>query len=197
MKIIQIGTNNGKDHVFDHVSANKDSIELVILVEPIPQCIPDIVEQYKDIPNTIVENIAITNDDTVKTMPLYYLVGSNYEGSSFSKSHVESLNPYGVYTVAEMQVPCMTVGNLMDKHGLTFVDHLYIDAEALDYAIVSGIDFTKYSFKTIEFESFHAEKPEAGGEGGLGIIIELLSQAGYKNPTTNFLNLVVYNENLL
>jgi hypothetical protein len=91
----------------------------------------------------------------------------------------------------------MTVGKLMDKYGLTFVDHLHIDAEALDYAIVSGIDFTKYSFKTIEFESYHAEKQEAGGVGGLERITKLLSQAGYKNPISNSLNLVVHNENLL
>ena len=45
MNIIQIGANNGKDNVFDFIKENKDSLELAILIEPIPFIINELTSQ--------------------------------------------------------------------------------------------------------------------------------------------------------
>ena len=62
MNIIQIGANNGKDKVFDLINQNRFIVDLAVLVEPIPFIIDNLKNQYKDLDNISIENIAISND---------------------------------------------------------------------------------------------------------------------------------------
>ena len=152
MKIIQIGANNGKDHVFDFIEKNQNSIELAVLVEPIPFIIDELKSQYKNINNIIVENIAITQDEDLNSMDLYYLKDSNYEVSSFNKYHVINHKPNGsTYELDSLSVPCMTINKLMEKHNIQNLDYLFIDTEGLDVHIIASLDFNKYKVKYITF----------------------------------------------
>jgi len=179
MKIIQIGANNGKDHVFDLIKENKDSLELAILIEPIPFIIDELKSQYKDINNAVVENIAITDDENIKTMTLYYLGDSNYEVSSFSKNHVMIHKPPGSsYSLESLEVPCFTINNLIDKYNLTDIDYLFIDTEGLDVYIIGSIDFTKCNIKNIIFEVMHTDGVFSRGEN-FDKISNYLTQLGY------------------
>jgi len=77
MKIIQIGSNNGDDSVRQFIADNQNSIDLVVLVEPIPFILDKLKENYKDFNNIFIENIAISDDEFEK-FTLYYEEGSNY-----------------------------------------------------------------------------------------------------------------------
>lgn len=158
MKVIQIGANNGNDDVYQFINNNRLSLELGILIEPIPFIIEELKIQYKDINNIIVENIAISDKEGIGDVELFYLGNSNYEVSSFSKEHVEIHKPLSSdYPLESLKVKCITINQLMDKYNLTMVDYLFIDAEGLDVFIISSINFDKYNFKNIIFEKTHTD----------------------------------------
>jgi hypothetical protein len=72
MNIIQIGANNGKDKVFDLINQNRFIVDLAVLVEPIPFIIDNLKNQYKDLDNISIENIAISNDPNSQYLTLYF-----------------------------------------------------------------------------------------------------------------------------
>jgi FkbM family methyltransferase len=188
MKIIQIGANNGKDHVFDLINDNKDSLELAILVEPIPFIIDELKNQYKDINNIVIENIAITQDEDLNSMDLYYLKDSNYEVSSFSKHHVINHKPKGsTYELNSLSVPCMTINKLMEKHNIQTLDYLFIDTEGLDVHIIASFDFNKYKVKDIIFESVHTDGVFSRNKN-FQQLSEYLDQLGYEVSFIDDLN---------
>lgn len=188
MKIIQIGANNGKDQVFDFITKNQDSLELAILVEPIPFIINELKDQYKNINNVIVENIAITQDESLNSMDLYFLKDSNYEVSSFSKYHVINHKPIdSTYELDSLSVPCMTINKLIDKYNIQNLDYLFIDTEGLDVHIIGSIDFSKYKIKDITFEAVHTDGAFYRGEN-FDKISEYLNQLGYEISLIDGLN---------
>ena len=179
MKIIQIGANNGKNNVFEFIKENQKSLELVILIEPIPFIIDELKSQYKDINNVIIENIAITDDENLNQMILYYLGNSNYEVSSFSKSHVITHKPPGSsFPLESLEVSCLTINKIMTKYNLEVIDYLFIDTEGLDVHIIASIDFTKYKIKNIIFETVHTDGAFNRGEN-FSEICNYLNQLGY------------------
>jgi FkbM family methyltransferase len=189
MKIIQIGANNGKDNVFNFINENKDSLELAILIEPIPFIINELTFQYKDINNITIENIAITDDENLKNMTLYYLGNSNYEVSSFSKNHVIAHKPPGsLYPLESLEVSCLTINELMSKYNLDSIDYLFIDTEGLDVYIIANIDFTKYKIKNIIFEAVHTDGAFNKGEN-FNKIYNYLTQLGYNLSNIDQLNI--------
>ena len=179
MKIIQIGANNGQDQVYNFINQNLNDLELAILIEPIPFIIDDLKNQYKDIKNVSIENIAISNDEDTNSIKLYYLKDSNYEVSSFNYFHTKSHSPsLEKYPVLSLDVPCLSINQLMDKYNLEYVDYLFIDTEGLDVHIIASIDFSKYDFKNIIFEAVHTDGPFNAGDN-LQKIKEYLNQYGY------------------
>jgi len=189
MKIIQIGANNGKDHVFDLIKENQNSLELAILIEPIPFIINELKSQYENINNVIVENIAITDNKDIKTMTLYYLGDSNYEVSSFSKNHVITHKPPGSsYPLESLEVSCFTINDIMDKYNLDIIDYLFIDTEGLDVHIIASIDFTKYKFKNIIFEAIHSDGAFNIGEN-FNQTSKYLSHLGYNLSSLDQFNI--------
>ena len=179
MKIIQIGANNGKDEVFDFINQNRFNIELAILIEPIPFIINDLKDQYKELDNISIENIAINDDPNSKHLTLYYIENSNYEVSSFNKEHVIVHKPKDeINEIKFLDIPCMTFNNIMEKYSLINLDYLFIDTEGLDTYIINSIDFKKYNIKNISFESKHTDGPFITGENA-NQIINYLTQLGY------------------
>jgi len=179
MKLIQIGANNGKDHVFDFINKNKSELEIAVIIEPIPFIIDDLKKQYEGLDKIIIENIAITNEDDKESMTLYYLKDSNYEVSSFNEYHTRVHSPSLIdYPVLSMEVPCMSVNKIMEKHKLDSLDYLYIDTEGLDVFIICSLDFEKYSFKNIIFEAVHSDGPFQHGEN-LNKSVQYLESLGY------------------
>jgi FkbM family methyltransferase len=157
MKIIQIGANSGNDSVTEFIKQNLIDVELAILVEPIPFVLDKLKQCYKNNTNVIIEPIAITDSDTDETLELFFEMDSiNYEVCSFSKNHlIEHGCP--IDKIDSISVPALSINRLMDKYDLKELDHLFIDTEGLDVHIICSLDFEKYKFKEIVFESAHTD----------------------------------------
>lgn len=186
MKVIQIGANSGKDDVYSFISRNVNEIELAVLVEPIPYVLEELKAQYANVPNTFIEPIAIVASEET-TLTLYYERNSiNYEVCSFSKQH---LLGHGCpeEKIDAIEVPAMTVNSLMDKYGLVELDYLYIDTEGLDVFIIASLDFKKYKFKNIVFESAHTDGVRTQGNNYQETVDYLVS-LGYDVKRINELN---------
>jgi FkbM family methyltransferase len=190
MKIIQIGANSGKDHVFDFIKDKYEQLTLAVLIEPIPFIISDLEKQYHEFKDKIyIENIAISHEDNLENMVLYYLKDSNYEVTSFSKEHVIIHRPPDSnFSIEEMEVPCLTVNQILEKYNLSDLDYLYIDTEGLDVYIISSINFEKYDIKNIIFEATHTDGAFRIGENYNQTIL-YLQQLGYEISQLDSLNL--------
>tara|TARA_R110000737_G_scaffold339920_1_gene362314 strand:- start:74 stop:661 length:588 start_codon:yes stop_codon:yes gene_type:complete len=192
MKIIQIGANNGKDEVFDFINQHNDSLELAIIVEPIPfeNILSTLTDQYKNINNSFIENIAISHEEEVNEVDLYYQEDSNYEVSSFNYEHTKShsLN-LDKQPILRMKVKCCTINQLMDKYNIKDLDYLFIDTEGLDVHIINSIKFKEYNIKNIIFEAVHTDGPFKKGNNFV-IILQLLFQLGYSVKSFNAFDLI-------
>lgn len=181
MNIIQIGANNGKDETFNFIKDHKNEIELAVIIEPIPfaNVIDPLKEQYKEIDNDVIENIAISLDEK-EFMTLYYLENSNYEVSSFNSHHTKAHSPnLEEFPLKEMQVPCSTINQIIDKYNIKKLDYLFIDAEGLDVHIIGSIDFNACDINNIIFECVHTDGPFKS-EDNLKEIYGYLRNIGYK-----------------
>jgi hypothetical protein len=68
-------------------------------------------------------------------------------------------------------IKAMSINTFFKKYELTDIDILFIDAEGLDDAIISSIDFGSFNIKKIYFENLHLKNPE---------IYAYLESKGYK-----------------
>lgn len=157
MNIVQIGANNGNDHVYDFVEKNASKIKKLILVEPMPQLIPPLQWKYsKILSNVEYENIVISGTESAEPLKFYYDMNSSFETSTLDRNHLVGLG-CPEKKIGTMLVPSLTFNQLMRKHNITELDALYIDAEGHDYHIIKSIDFKKYKVKMIYFESDHTD----------------------------------------
>jgi FkbM family methyltransferase len=186
MKIIQIGANSGNDNVQQFITDHKEDIDLAILVEPIPFVLDKLKENYKDFPNVIIENLAISDKETEK-LTLYYEKDSNYELSSFRKQHLIDCR-CDLNKIESLDINCLTINQLFDKYELTEIDYLYIDTEGLDVYIVNSIDFNKFKIKNIIFEAIHADGTQQIGTN-YKQTIEHLKKLGYDLSPMDVLNI--------
>ena len=61
MKIVQIGTNNGKDHVNIFAKHFNEQIDIILLVEPLEELNNEIYRNYQTFKNVHLENVVISN----------------------------------------------------------------------------------------------------------------------------------------
>lgn len=188
MKIIQIGANSGNDNTSEFIIENIKNIELVILVEPIPFILDELSNNYKDIPNCVIEPIAIsaTEDETI--LKLYYEDNSNYEVSSFSKKHILD-HGCDELKIQSIDVKSMTVNKLMEKYDLNELDYLFIDTEGMDVWIIASLDFDKYKFKNIIFETAHTDGAKTKGYN-YNEIVNYLQSIGYSVTNIDGMNAI-------
>jgi len=156
--IVQIGANKGNDHVTEFVKKHKDEIEFCLIVEPIPTHIKDLEECYKDISNVYIEASAITpiKEASGKYMTMFFVESDYpfYEIASLDPMHLIN-HGYEPTQIMQIQVPCITLQDLLLRFDLNRIDYLFIDAEALDAAIVLSIDLDILKIKSIEYEEKH------------------------------------------
>lgn len=63
MTIVQIGCNDGKDHILDFCQKNRDSIEQIHLIEPNPEALEDCKQTYSDFKQARFYSLAIVPND--------------------------------------------------------------------------------------------------------------------------------------
>jgi hypothetical protein len=163
MNIVQIGACVGNDGLTDYLKEAQDKVDLLLLIEPMSIHNDKLKTVYEAYPY-VIENVAITPTREIEEMSFYYHVkdGPNYEVASVTKQHIlkhviynPNLTEEGII---ELKVPCLTINSLFDKHGLTKIDYLYIDAEGIDDQLIMSIDFEKYHIDKIFFEAHHIDR---------------------------------------
>ena len=141
-----------------------------ILVEPVKEYFQKLQELYKGCDNVILENFAIA--ETNETRMIYRLAvdpeAFGYPAwlsqlSSLKEERMGTLwerferNPeyqafYLKHRVTE-RVECATPSGLLQKHGITRLDLMQIDAEGYDFEIIRSIDFSQIRPRFINYES--------------------------------------------
>lgn len=160
MNIVQIGTNNGIDHVRDLVG--KILTNKILLVEPFDIHNQSIKNSYSTIDH-IIENIAIVPDDS-KIVKLYYHKDDGPENNVLKSFQVASIIPehikkhnYNENTIQHIDVPAYTLNKLLEKHSLYKIDYLFLDIEGIDMEVLESIDFSTYDIKRLQIEHLHID----------------------------------------
>jgi hypothetical protein len=173
MKILQIGCNNGKDHVLQYIK-NHDNITEVILIDASSEAIARCKETYSDIPNSTFLHSAVVTDDS-GFVDLF--IPTNDDGSEHSSLNFDHLVKHHHKNISNIKVPAININILLEIH--KSIDRLYIDTEGLDAQLVSSINFSKYKIPYIFFEFVHSD-----GAFNIGTnferAINVLTNNGYK-----------------
>lgn len=162
--LIQIGANDGVtfDPIREFVIHNPDRVK-GILLEPMKETYSKLVENYRDFPNIIKENLAIHNSE--KEMILYKVNPEKKDKldrwsggmASFNSSHHELSKTPKEYIIEE-KVNCISLGDLILKHKIDKVDLLQIDTEGYDAEIIGNINFDRIKPTIIHFEHGYMDK---------------------------------------
>lgn len=182
MIVVQIGTNNGNDHVRDFCLKHKPSN--IILVEPFSIHHHDIQMNYKDIENVHIELIAINPDENETHTTLFYSIhdgpsrgpGCSYQVTSMDANHLLK-HDYRLDDLRPITVESMTINNLFKKYNLKTIDYLFLDVEGIDFEVLQSIDFLKFDIRHIQVEHVHLDK----------VKLDLfMSEKGYASTNTTF-----------
>ena len=160
MTVVQIGTNNGRDHVRD--LARKIPINTLLLVEPFDIHNESIKNEYSFTKHTI-ENIAIVPDDR-QSVKLYYHVEDGPKNDTRKSFQVASIDPqhikrhsYDEKTIQYVDVPACRLNALLAKHNLHTLDYLFMDIEGIDMEVLESIDFSTYDIRMLQIEHLHLD----------------------------------------
>ncbi len=165
---VEIGSNDGKmfDPVYDYVMAGTWS---GIMVEPVSYYYKQLRENYRNSPNLIFENVAISEKEEMRAfyrieeghdfLPKWtHGLGSFYEDILLSHERViPGLRKY----IIKQDVECIGFNTLLDRNAVTDVDVLVIDTEGFDYQIIKQIDFKRIHPNIVVFEHKHLSRPDA------------------------------------
>lgn len=193
--IVQIGTNNGNDHVLKLCKRINPSF--VLLVEPFPHHVKSIENNYIGIPY-VLEKVAVTCDSSTETV-LYYHLLDGPQGHPTHKFDVTStiadhLVKHG-YNRRELQkiiVPALSINDLLKKHNLKHIDYLFIDAEGVDFDILKSLDMKSVTIEYIQIEHLHLDKQELHSFMDTSGYIPLLTSLDPYNYDTLFKKRPVY-----
>jgi hypothetical protein len=161
MRVVQIGSNKGNDHLSEYLKDNYRELDFGLFVEANPLHIGNLINCYSCYKNATIENIAIKDpsypNDNVK---LYYHKndGPMYHIASLVKQHI--LVYYPSEGLRSFDIPCITIEQLFDKHKIISLDWLLLDIEGIDAEILLTTDWTKYNIKKIEYERLHLGSSE-------------------------------------
>jgi FkbM family methyltransferase len=176
MNIVQIGCNDGKDHILDFCLKNREGIEEIHLIEPNPEALEDCKQTYSDFKQAKFYNLAIVPND-IESVNLYIPQVKSLNGhASTSTNH---LITHGHNHFNSINVTATNLNKFFDVNKITKCDRLYIDTEGLDCEIILNFDIEKYGIGRIEFEILHTDGVFAKGKNYTSCV-EKLKAFGYK-----------------
>jgi FkbM family methyltransferase len=190
LNFIQIGANDGKrfDPIYEFATSSRFHFRGLV-VEPVPRFFQDLQHAYRDKPDIRPVNAAIHNSLSEATL---YVVNEKYDAevpewalgtASFNKSHVIKAEVPEEYVEA-IQVPCVSLENLMEREDVNSIDLLQIDTEGYDSEIVRSIDFSKTRPSMIHFEHGMADGVMVQPE--MDELIKRLNEQGYQVLLENY-----------
>lgn len=177
---IQVGANDGKQ--FDPI---RDYVRYYqwkgLLVEPVADYFAELQANYGDCPNLKLINAAIADYEGTVTIyrvnPLDASLPKWKQGiaSLHKEHHLRSGTPDEVM-IAE-QVACLPLMSLLERHGVSSLDLLQIDAEGCDLSIIKSLDFSRIVPKILHFEHRLGNKVHSQEE--FSDVMGLLAARGY------------------
>lgn len=156
---VQIGANDGVIYDPIHQYVNRYHWD-GLLVEPVRCYFEKLKANYRNNPQLIFENAALS--DKQETRTLYRI----QEGLDFLPAWCHGLATFHLdvllthkwaipniedYVVTE-RVNCLTLASLLHQHSVKKIDLLVIDTEGHDYNIIKQIDFEALKPKILLFE---------------------------------------------
>lgn len=175
MNIIQIGCHDGNDHVFQFVSENYETIDRLILVEPLKEKLKEAKIKYQNFKFVEFFELAIVDSEDQDEISFFFpedLIHSQI--SSIDINHVLRHRQ----DVKEVKVKCLNIKKFLDSLNLSKIDKFYIDTEGLDCKLIKQIDFNKYSIDYIEYEYIHSDGSYTFGQNG-SEVQNMLLNLGY------------------
>lgn len=184
MNVVNIGANDGLDHVLKFCLSNKDKIKSIHLVEPIMSALMLCKERYKDFNNVIFHNKAIFETASGPAI-LYY--PQNDPTSAHSSLNKEHLLAHGHSNIGEFAISTQTISEFLEQSVKNENINLYIDTEGRDCQILLTLDFDKFDIRRVEFEILHSDGPFKIGQNYVRLIKKLFS-CGFKEVTASQYN---------
>jgi len=154
MKVVQIGTNNGKDHVNRFAKYFNKYLDFILLVEPLEELNKEIFKNYSTIKNVYIENVVISDTNG---HCLFNINPNVTTHSSLDKRHLLKCN-HKEELIQQRLIKSNTIEALFDRYKINKLDCLFIDTEGSDIDIIKKINFNKYDIKYIVFEHIHSKE---------------------------------------
>lgn len=175
MNIVQVGCNDGNDHVYEYVSQNSDRIDSLFLIEPLSEALELAKKRYSIFNFVKFYEIAITEEDVNEIEFFYSKNIQESQTSSTNRDHTERFQA----EVVSKKVVASTLDSFFKNNHLSTIDRLYIDTEGLDCKILQSIDLMKYNINYIEYEYIHSDGTHIFGSNGV-LLEKKLESYGYK-----------------
>ena len=147
MNIIILGAGIGNNFITDII--NEKNVDNLLLVEANPTLISSLRTKYKE---SIIINKVINTNNNVNSTPFYYSKYSapEYKNSSIDKNYLLKLG-IEEHEISSIDIPCITLNDLLDEYKLVDIDYLYIDIGGIEADVILSANFQKYNIKNIEF----------------------------------------------
>ena len=146
----------------------KKTSKNILLIEPVPYNFSQLKERYNDFNNIFFEqnfvgdnnsqiSFFFVKEDFVSKLGKHWASGIG----SFSKQHI--LNHKSKHfniednDINEIQIQSTTFNKLCERHKISIIDKLLIDAEGAEKQIIETIDYKKIIIKELVFEYKHLD----------------------------------------
>ena len=161
----------------------------ILLVEPVPYNVQQLIENTSKYKNINIETSAISSKkgaqkfyfvkpESVKKLGKHWASGIG----SFDKQHIlnHANKRFAVtdFDIEEIDIQYLTFLDLIEKYSIFSIDLLQIDVEGAEFEILNSIDFEKILIKKIIFEFKHFDGTFKEGPK-LKIIKEKLINSNY------------------
>jgi len=151
-----------------------------VLIEPVPSLFKELSLNYAGVPGIILENVAVAEIPGLKVfyslkpgidLKAHGLPAWSYQLGSFLPNQTESflvLNPeeptlraFVEDNLVAERLPCETLTGICEKHGLSKIDFLQVDAEGYDFHVLASLDFNRFAPHYINYERIHLKSEES------------------------------------
>ena len=177
MHIIQIGCHTGNDPFFSFFQEHQNEIEKCVIADALSSSVDICENHYKS--NISQENFkkitflrkAIVSDPEVDHVDFFVTENEHEDDkevhyTAFSSTSENHLLSHGVKNIKKLEVPSITLTNLLKDSSITKADRLYLDAEGLDAKILLSLDFSAFELPFVCFENSHTDGAFVQGDNG-------------------------------
>ena len=191
--IVQIGAYVGNDDVYK-IIVNEPNIN-ALLIEPVPWYFDKLKQNYSNIPNPnrisfdnsvihIYDGECIFHCMKEVEYEFNYNTDKNW-GPEISGVNLELIKEHEQYLNNQhfqyktLNLKCITSLSLINKYNITDIEFLKIDAEGLDYDLITNWSYDKVKPKYLKFEHCHLDG-HINSNSSANTLNIFLNNRGYK-----------------